>query len=116
MIESIEVKSFATFDDDGVEIIDLKKINFVYGANGSGKTTISNYLTNPSKEEYKNCTITWKQANKLPTLVYNKQFRETNFGTSSIKGVFTLGKATKEEKEKIKVHEKLRDSFKEQHS
>ena len=46
MIESISIKKVATYDDTGVQINDLKKVNFIYGANASGKTTISNYLYN----------------------------------------------------------------------
>jgi AAA15 family ATPase/GTPase len=39
MIEKLEIKNIATFDENGIQIDDLKKINFIYGANGSGKTT-----------------------------------------------------------------------------
>ena len=42
MIQKIIIKNVATFDGRGVEIDHLKKINFIYGANGCGKTTISN--------------------------------------------------------------------------
>lgn len=47
MIEKIIIKNTATFDNEGVEIDNLKKINFVYGANGCGKTTISNVIASP---------------------------------------------------------------------
>lgn len=39
MIKKINIKSVATFDEAGDIIDDLRKINFIYGGNGSGKTT-----------------------------------------------------------------------------
>ena len=44
MIKSISVKQIATFDNDGTIIDNLKKVNFIYGANGCGKTTLSKKL------------------------------------------------------------------------
>jgi AAA15 family ATPase/GTPase len=46
MLESITIKKIATFNDEGVQITDLKKMNFIYGVNGSGKTTISKFIDN----------------------------------------------------------------------
>ena len=100
MIAKISIKDTATYDNNGVDIDNLKKINFFYGANGSGKTTISNVLQSPS--EYGTCTIEWQDDTPVDTLVYNKNFREHNFlGDKKIAGVFTLGKATKEQLENI---------------
>ncbi|PKP33551.1 MAG: hypothetical protein CVT99_00980 [Bacteroidetes bacterium HGW-Bacteroidetes-16] len=102
MIETITIKSIATFDPvEGVKIEGLKKVNFFYGANGSGKTTIANFLQNPSNTKYKDCVVSWKNAQAIKTLVYNKEFREKNFGKGKIEGVFTLGEATKDEKKVI---------------
>ena len=101
MIEQITIKNIATFDAYGIIINDLKKVNFIYGANASGKTTISNYLHNSEDGKYNSCSIKWKNDNKLQTLVYNKDFRERNFGKGKMAGVFTLGQATKEQKDEI---------------
>lgn len=95
MIESITLKNIATYD--GVEISSLKKINFIYGANGCGKTTISNFLYNSTDERYNYCSLAWKHAQELNTLVYNKEFRERNFGKGKLGGIFTLGEATTEQ-------------------
>lgn len=123
MIESITIKTIATFDPvDGVKINGLKKVNFFYGANGSGKTTIANLLQNPSDPKFNDCIVCWKNAQAIKTLVYNKKFRENNFGKGKIEGVFTLGEATKDEKkviedktEELKIiktdGEKIRDSL-----
>ena len=101
MIESITIKNVATYDFNGVTFNNLKKVNFIYGANGSGKTTISNLIQNPIDEKYQACSISFNNKNPLKTLVYNKEFRQQNFGKGAIKGVFTLGQATKEEIEDI---------------
>lgn len=99
MVESITIKNVATFDEAGVQINDLKKINFIYGANGSGKTTISNLLAD--EDFCSGCVIEWEHGQKIDTLVYNKKFRDENFGKTSIAGIFTLGEATTEEKKII---------------
>lgn len=102
MIESFKLKGVATYTPDGIEINDLKKVNFFYGANGSGKTTVSNYLTDTSIDKFNECSIKWHDDNALTTLVYNKAFRDKNFGGSDIAGVFTLGEATTEQVEQIR--------------
>lgn len=101
MIESISIKKIATFDDTGIQINNLKKVNFFYGANGSGKTTISNFLQSPSEVKFKDCVVNWLNSQSVKTLVYNKEFRDKNLGKGKIEGVFTLGEATKEEKKII---------------
>ncbi|MBG6233791.1 wobble nucleotide-excising tRNase [Pedobacter sp. CAN_A7] len=99
MINGVHLKNIATYDSTGVEIKNLKKINFIYGSNGSGKTTFTKYLFAP--ESYKDCRTTWVNDQPVKLLIYNKDFRERNFGKGNIDGVFTLGQATKEEAEKI---------------
>jgi predicted ATPase len=38
MINSIKIKNVASYSAiDGVDLIGLKKVNFIYGANGCGK-------------------------------------------------------------------------------
>jgi wobble nucleotide-excising tRNase len=101
MIEQITIKNIATFNAEGVQINNLKKVNFIYGANASGKTTISNFLHNQEDGKYNSCSIEWNNNIRFHILVYNKDFRERNFGKGKIAGVFTLGQATKEEKEEI---------------
>ena len=101
MINSLLIKSFACFNDEGIQIENLKKINFLYGSNASGKTTISNFIHDPSDEKYSDCTIEWEGYQPISALVYNRNFRNRNFGKDDIDGVFTLGEATKEEIEII---------------
>jgi wobble nucleotide-excising tRNase len=114
MIKSIDVKNVATYDIQGVQIKDLKKINFIYGANGCGKTTISNYVYDNSDQNFRDCSLTWQNNVPLKVLVYNKDFRIRNFGKGKINGVFTLGEATadqiKEIDEKNVILRELKDN------
>lgn len=110
MLESITIKNTATYDGIGISITDLKKVNFIYGANGSGKTTITKVIDNPTEPSFMNCSLYWKGALPVKALVYNKYFRDKNFGKGTIDGVFTLGQATKEDIEAI---QKMQDELSE---
>lgn len=101
MIESLTIKNVATYDSSGVHVTGLKKINFIYGANGCGKTTLTKFIHSPTETEYSGCQLAWKSGFPVKALVYNKDFRENNFGKGKINGVFTLGQATKDEIEAI---------------
>lgn len=101
MLKKISIKNIATYDTSGIVIDNLNKVNFIYGANGSGKTTISKFIGNYSKDEYKDCQIEWVNNIEIKSLVYNKEFRDKNFEKSDIPGIFTLGQATKEDIERI---------------
>lgn len=114
MIHAIKLADVATYSPTGVHFSNLKKINFIYGANGCGKTTASNYLSQPDDGKYQNCQLTWDNERPLSTLVYNKEFREKNFGSSDIAGVFTLGQATKEQVDTIKDNRSSLQNEKEQ--
>lgn len=103
MIEKLTIKKCATYDETGCTIENLNRINFIYGANGSGKTTISNFIKDLSHSNYAHCNLKWVNDNPIDILVYNKSFREENFSSGKITGVFTLGKATKEEVEVIEA-------------
>ena len=93
MIKSIKLKNCATYPDTGVYIQNCQKINFFYGSNGSGKSTIGNFLRNPTDSQYQDCNIDWGSDPQIDVIVYNREFREKNF-KENIAGVFTLGQAT----------------------
>ena len=48
MIESIHVCKTATYGETQQSLSGLKTFNYIYGSNGSGKTTISRVLSEPS--------------------------------------------------------------------
>ncbi|WQV48354.1 AAA family ATPase [Helicobacter pylori] len=104
-ISQIVLKKVATFDENGASFENLKSINFIYGANGSGKTTTSSFLKNlaenGNEDKFANSKMAWYNNESLKIEVYNKQFKEEQFRNSQVKGIFTLGKKTNENLEKI---------------
>ncbi len=107
-ISQIVLKNVATFDKNGASFENLNSINFIYGANGSGKTTTSSFLKNLAEnrdenrieDKFANSKIEW-YGESLKIEVYNKQFKEEQFRNSQVKGIFTLGKKTNENLENI---------------
>ncbi|WQY07839.1 AAA family ATPase [Helicobacter pylori] len=106
-ISQISLKKVATFDENGASFKDLNSINFIYGANGNGKTTTSSFLKNLAEngieDKFANSKIAWYNNESLKIEVYNKQFKEEQFRNSQVKGIFTLGKKTNENLEKIEI-------------
>lgn len=90
MIESISISNVATFGTTPEQVNALSQVNFFFGSNGTGKTTVSRVIADETK--FPTCNVTWKAGTKLQTLVYNNDFVEHNFNQSAeLKGVFTLG-------------------------
>ncbi len=106
-ISQISLKKVATFDENGANFENLNSINFIYGANGSGKTTTSSFLKNlaenGNEDKFANSKIGWHNNESLKIEIYNKQFKEEQFRNSQVKGIFTLGKKTNENLEKIEI-------------
>ncbi|MBT9559387.1 MAG: AAA family ATPase [Myxococcales bacterium] len=100
MIESITLADVATFGPLKQVMNELSTFNFVFGANGTGKTTISRVIAADGK--HGGCSVTWKRGTRLQTLVYNRDFVHANFSQSSeLKGIFTLGEKSIETMDKI---------------
>ncbi len=90
MIESICISSVATYAATPERLDGLSRFNFLFGANGTGKTTISRVIADEGK--FTTCSVAWAAGTRLQPLVYNHDFVERNFNQSpEIKGVFTLG-------------------------
>jgi wobble nucleotide-excising tRNase len=78
-----------------------KKVNLIYGLNGTGKSTLSNYLHQPTNEKYKYCSVEGLD-DSHEIFVYNQTFiQETFFENENLKGIFTLSKENKEAEIKI---------------
>ncbi len=97
MISRIEITNVATYKS-GVNIAP-KKINFIYGGNGTGKTTLSRVLAQDIPGEYE---ITWKSDQPLKTFVFNREFVERNL-SQRISGIFTLGEDNTEAVESLEA-------------
>lgn len=88
MIEELKIAGCASYNAEGQRLTGLRKINFIYGANGSGKTSISRVIAAPA--DHPACVVRWANHRPLECLVYNADFVERNF-RSSLRGIFTLG-------------------------
>ncbi|WP_457560329.1 AAA family ATPase [Caminibacter sp.] len=114
MIKKIIMKNIATYDENGVEINDLKKVNFFFGHNGAGKSTIAKYLYNLSLEldkqdlRFVDCTQDGYDIEKHHILVFNEDFTKRNFiENKTLKGIFFLNEINEEIDKKIKKLEDL---------
>lgn len=87
MIKSINVCNDANYSDPQA-FAGLKEINFVYGANGSGKTTISRIIADQAA--FARASVEWKDGRQIESLVYNIDFITRTF-VPQMKGIFTLG-------------------------
>ena len=96
MISKIILDKVATYT--GVKFAP-SKVNYIYGGNGTGKTTISKVIAN--KVVYPDCVVEIADET-VDKCVYNRDFVKEHFSqSSSVKGIFTLGKDTKDAKEFI---------------
>lgn len=98
MISKFNINGVATFKETQ-NIDGLKKFNYFFGANGTGKTTISRVIDSP--EDYSSCSITWQSQTPLEVRVYNRNFVARNFNQQKLQGVFTLGETTQETLDRI---------------
>lgn len=98
MISSILLKDVASYDSDtGVIINNLKKLNFFFGFNGSGKSTIAKFMYNLSLpeerrlNEFKQCYENGFDSTNHQILVFDENFTDENFNKNPmLKGVFSL--------------------------
>lgn len=91
MLEEVRIDDVATYRGLPQTLGGLRPVNFVFGTNGSGKTTISRVIANP--EAFPSCGVTWRKAQALQHLVYNSDFATQNY-VARLKGIFTLGDTT----------------------
>lgn len=110
MIETITIRNVASYSNEPERLIELSKNNFIYGSNGSGKTTISRVIADSAI--YPDCSVSWVGGNQIEALVYNRDFVENNFSQSTeLKGIFTLGEKDKKTLEAIENEKKKLDEL-----
>lgn len=76
MISTITLNGVATYRNPATLNTD-KKVNLVYGLNGTGKSTLSQFLKNPEENRFAQCRYTKLTSTKL--LVYNQSFINETF-------------------------------------
>jgi len=94
------MRSCGSFDSTGIEIANCGLVNFIFGANGTGKTTISNYLSNVDNPSFSRCSVKWER-DEIDVVVYNKTFRDKVI-RQHLPGVFSLGEEAGDLQESIK--------------
>lgn len=105
MITKITINDIASFKQEQSLETD-KKVNLIYGLNGAGKTTISNYLQDLYSQDFSNCSIQNFSPDNQKILVYNQNFiQKVFYDDDTQKGIFTLGEDNKEAKQNIKQAE-----------
>ena len=99
MINKIKMNEAACYE--GLTVLETsKKINLIYGLNGTGKSVMSDFLYDSSKPEFSNCSIEGDENEDI--LVYNQSFiRDYFYEPDTLKGVFTLSKENKDAEEKV---------------
>ncbi len=112
MITKINLNNVASYKSQ-TALETNKKVNLIYGLNGTGKSTLSNYLHQLADDRFKNCSVEGLDDNH-EILVYNQTFIQENFfEAENLKGIFTLSKENREAETKIanalKEIEKLED-------
>lgn len=89
MIRSITLDQVASYRSK-VTLTTDKKVNILYGLNGVGKSTFSNYFYDLGKGGYQGCSHSTTESK---ILVYNQKFIQENFYIQDIlKGIFSLSK------------------------
>lgn len=104
MITEIHMDGVASYKSKTSLATD-KKINLIYGLNGTGKTTLSNFLYHRNEPKYSSCKVIPSGTEDL--LVYNQEFiQDTFYEADSLKGIFSLSKENKAAEQKISNSQK----------
>lgn len=118
-ITSITLKNVASYDNSGVTINNLKKLNLFVGSNGTGKSTIARCIYNYSlqasqqRQDFHDCVVQGFNPSQEKILVYDEEFKQSNFvDTDKMKGVFSLNSTNAEIDSKITAIETEIDDLK----
>ncbi len=101
MIEQIHLTDVATFQGRH-NILDLKQVNYFFGGNGVGKSTLAKALR--EGELGSGSEVVWKNGRPMKVMVYDKHFVDSNFSDcDELSGIFTLGSDNIELQKKTKA-------------
>ncbi|WP_316784984.1 AAA family ATPase [Pedobacter frigiditerrae] len=100
MINKITLNKIASYKKQAVLETD-KKVNLIYGLNGSGKSTFSNLFIDRKNPKFSACSVEGIRDDD-DIHVYNQNFIYNNFfEPENLQGIFTLSKENKEAEIKI---------------
>ena len=100
MINSIKIKNVATYSSETETSLTPSIVNFIYGNNGAGKTTITRIIENSN--DYLESSLSWDNDIEYHKLVYNRDFVKNNFNEETkLRGIYTLGEESEEVYKKI---------------
>ena len=100
MINSIKIKNIATYSSETETLLIPSIVNFIYGNNGAGKTTITRIIENSN--DYLESSLSWDNDIEYHKLVYNRDFVKNNFNEETkLRGIYTLGEESEEVYKKI---------------
>lgn len=99
LIDKISVRAGYCFGENPAEFEDLGAVNFIFAANGSGKTTVSRALSRqPLRAEERRA---WDVApTLLPIRVFNEDYKNRVL-VEHMNGIFTVGEDSAEVNAKI---------------
>ena len=100
VISKITLNGVASYKKEAILETD-KRVNLLYGLNGTGKSTFSEFMYNQSDVRFSKCSIEGLEEND-EILVYNQKFvQDTFYEPQGIHGIFTLSKGNAEAKKLI---------------
>lgn len=107
MITELNINGVASYKSKSI-LSPTKKTSLIYGLNGAGKSTISEFLYNQSEPRFANCSV--KLSQPCDFLVYNQSFLNDYFyEEDNLKGIFTLSKENKVALQQIEAETKELD-------
>ena len=109
MINIITIKGPASYKEKAV-LETQQNVNLIYGLNGAGKSTFSEFLRNYKDERYKECSIEPKiNDEEEEILVYNEHYvDEVFYESTKQKGIFSLSKENNAAKKIIDIAKEKR--------
>lgn len=107
MITELNINGVASYKSKSI-LSPTRKTSLIYGLNGAGKSTISEFLYNQREPRFAKCSVKLSQA--CDFLVYNQSFLNDYFyEEDNLKGVFTLSKENKVALQQIEAETKELD-------
>jgi wobble nucleotide-excising tRNase len=104
VITELNINGVASYKSKSI-LSPTRKTSLIYGLNGAGKSTISEFLYNQSEPRFAKCSV--KLSQPCDFLVYNQSFLNDYFyEEDNLKGIFTLSKENKVALQQIEAETK----------